>query len=75
MLLGTWKKVLKGIAITQAITAPGLIVLGLATHNKKLATIGVVWSGWIALDSGRTACLGIDNAYKAERHYDNEVVF
>ena len=74
MKIKSWKFVLKGIAIAQAIAAPALMVVGTITNNKAVKTAGMVWCGLIALDTGRTVAITIDALMPVEEYDDDEEV-
>ena len=60
----TIKNTVKGIAIAQAVLAPGLMVAGVITKNNTMKYIGAVWCGLVTLDTARTACDAIETAAK-----------
>ena len=64
MKLKTITNICKGIAVTQAIVAPALMMVGHFTGRKMLRNIGAAWCGLIAIDTARTTCDAIDNVVK-----------
>ncbi len=60
----TMKNIIKGIAITQAIAAPVLMVAGVVTNNQTMKIVGMVWCGLVVLDGARVSCGYIDALYK-----------
>ena len=74
MKVKTFVKGMKGIAYTQAIAAPGLIVVGLATKKPKLVKVGVIWSALVTLDTGRTTALYIDTTIEQNALVDDRTI-
>lgn len=60
MRIETMKGIAKAFAITQAVTAPALMVIGHFTNKPILRNIGVVWCGLVTLETARTTANAID---------------
>jgi len=76
MEIKTYKNLIKGVAIAQAIAAPALMVTGVVTNNKALTKAGMIWCGLVTLDTARTTWNAIDIIYKeyeeSERKFTEE---
>jgi len=74
MTAKTVKNICRGVAIVQAILAPGLMIIGHITGNKTMKNVGIAWCGLIVLDTGRTTWIAIDAIYEVEGLKDDMIL-
>ena len=65
----TQVKIIKTMAIAQAVIAPGLIVAGTISNNNVIKNIGIIWCGLVTLDTAKTSIVAINLAYNGTAGY------